>query len=75
MTALNARSSARSRWAFGYTFLDVRLHAANPRFSALRHALSNPLNVPSTMVLRSSLHQNLFCARSLREKSAFKTHS
>ena len=75
MTALNARSFARSRWAFGYAFLDVCLHAANPRFSALRHALSNPWNVPSTMVLRSSLPQNLFGARSLREKSAFKTHS
>jgi hypothetical protein len=75
LTALKARSLALSRWASGYAFLEVWLHPANPHFSVLRHALSNPLNVPSTMRLRSSLHQNLFCARSLREKSAFKTHS
>jgi hypothetical protein len=29
LTALNARSFARSRWASGYAFLDVCMHAAN----------------------------------------------
>ena len=43
LIALNACSLPLSRCAFGYAFLDVCLHAANPRFSALRHALSNPL--------------------------------
>jgi hypothetical protein len=75
LTALNACSLALLRWAFGYAFLEVCLYPAQARFSAPRHALSNSLNVPSTMLLRSSLHENLSCGRSFQEKSAFKTHS
>jgi hypothetical protein len=75
LTALNACSPARSRWAFGYAFLEVWLHPAKARFSALRHALLISFPAPSTMLLRSSLHENLPCGQSFQEKSAFKTHS
>jgi hypothetical protein len=75
LTALKARSLALSRCAFGYAFLEVCLHPAKPRFSALRHALLNSVTVPSAMILRSSLHKNLIYHPSLQKKSAFKTHS
>ena len=75
MTALNAGSHALSRWAFGYAFLEVCLHPANPRFSALKHALPVSFAVPSASILHSSLHENLIHGPSLPQKSAFKTHS
>ena len=75
MTALKACSLLLSRGAFGYAFLEVCLHPAKARFSALRHALLISFRVPSTMLLRSSLHENLSYGRSFQEKSAFKTHS
>jgi len=75
LTALKVRSLALSRWAFGYAFLDVCLHAAKARSFALQYALLISFPGPSAVLLRSALHNHLIYGRGLREKAAFKTHS
>ena len=75
MTALNAGPLVLSRRAFGYAFLEVCLHTAEARFSALRQTLLNSVTLASARIVPSSLHQNLIYGPSLPEKSAFKTHS